>query len=316
MNSTTAPATEARQRLYIAWTLLFVLAFIWGSSFSLIKIGLSVFTPVQVASLRVLSAGSVMMWVALPAFRHIPRKKWLYAFLSGMLGVFIPAFLFAYAQTKLNSAVAGILNALTPIFTLLIAVAFFQQKAHTMKWIGMALGFIGSVLLTLASGTNGKFELTIYPFLIILATVCYGLNGNMAKAVMQGISPIYLTSMSLTFLLPFALVVLLNSGLPAQWNLPASTKMVYASWFGITLEARWFALGCLVFLGMSSTALAMLIFNKLMQMTSAIFASAVTYLIPLVAMGWAMLDGIYLTGTQLLCMLLIIGGVYLANRKS
>ena len=171
-------------RIYIAWLLLLLLALVWGSSFTLIKVGLKIFHPVQVASIRVLSAATILSLVAIPAFLKIPLRKWSLAFFSGLLGVFIPAFLFAYAQTKLNPAITGILNALTPIFTLLIAVLFFQQKAQTIKWIGMGIGFLGSVLLTLASGTNGKFELTIYPFLILLATICYAWNGNLAKAYM------------------------------------------------------------------------------------------------------------------------------------
>jgi drug/metabolite transporter (DMT)-like permease len=236
-------------------------------------------------------------------------------FISGMLGVFIPAFLFAYAQTKLNPAVTGILNALTPIFTLLIAVLFFQQKAVYMKWVGMAVGFVGSVLLTLSSSEKGGFELTIYPFLIILATICYGLNANLSKKFMQGISPIYLTAMSQSFIAVLALVVALNSSLSEQWNTEVASKVVQAGWLGVNMELRWYSLLCLVFLGISSTAVAMILFNKLMAITSVIFASSVTYLIPLVAMAWAMLDGIYLTYLQGACMLLIIGGVYIANKS-
>ncbi len=279
----------------------------------LMGIGLKVFTPIQVASLRILFAGLALVGVALPAFSRIPRAKWGLIFASGMLGVFIPAFLFAYALTHMNMAVAGILNAMTPLFTLLIAVLFFEQKASTYKWIGMAVGFAGSVILTLASNRDGKFEWSIYPILVLVATICYALNGNLSKTFLQGIAPIYLTALSQFWITLLAIIVLWNSGIVEQWHLPASAKPMTLTWVGITGEARWVALGSMVFLGISSTAIAMVIFNKLMQMTSIIFASTVTYLIPLVAIGWEVAGGGTITVIQCFCMALIVGGVYITN---
>ncbi len=316
MSVTEAHSITPPTAVYKAWGLLILLALIWGSSFALIKQSLTVFHPMQVASIRVLAASSVLLVIAFFAFAKISRKKWGLAFISGLLGVFIPSFLFPYAQTKLSPAVTGILNALTPIFTLLIAVLFFQQKAQPIKWLGMLIGFFGSALLTLASSGSGKFEFTWYPLLIMLATICYALNGNISKTYMQGISSVYLTAMSQAFIAPFSLVVLLNSNIGAQWNAPEASKIIEISWLaGTQLEARWFALICIVGLGIFGTAIAMIIFNKLVQIASVIFASAVTYLIPLVALGWEMLDGKFLTSTQMVCMLLIMMGVYLANSK-
>lgn len=299
-----------------AWLLLILLALIWGSSFILMNVGLLVFTPIQVASLRVVSASLALSGIALPAFWRVPREKWFLTFISGMLGVFIPAFLFAYALTNLNMAVVGILNALTPLFTLLIAVLFFQQKAYLNQWLGMGIGFVSSAILAVLSGKNGTFELSIYPFLIFLATICYALNGNLSKTFMQGISPIYLTAMSQAWIGVLAVIVLMNSGISEQWNLPAASQIIHIKWLGVSGEARWISLLSLVFLGISSTAIAMVIFNKLMQITSVMFASTVTYLIPLVATGWSIIGNEVITWTQCVCMLLIIGGVYITNNTT
>lgn len=297
-----------------SWVLLIVLALIWGSSFLLMGIGLKVFTPLQVASIRIVSASIALAGIALPAFWHIKREKWFLAFLSGILGVFIPAFLFAYALTNLNMAVTGILNAMTPLFTVLIGVIFFTQKVGNNTWVGMMIGFIGSVILTVTS-RKGGFEVSIYPFLVLIATICYALNGNLSKSFMQDIPPLYLTAMSQAWIGILAIPVLLNSGLSEQWNAPMAFETIELKWLGISGQARWISLGSLIFLGISSTAIAMVIFNKLMQMTSIIFASTVTYLIPIVAMGWEIASGGYITLLQSFCMLLIIGGVYITNNS-
>jgi drug/metabolite transporter (DMT)-like permease len=300
-SSHSSPLTFLKRNPKIfAWLLLIVLAIIWGTSFILIKRGLLVYSPVQVAAVRVLSAWSLLVGFAFRAFKHIPRKKWFLILISGNLGIFLPSFLFSYAQTNLSSSVSGVLNALTPVFTLIIGVIFFSQKTRAIQLLGFGLAFIGSASLAMLSSPDGTIQFNYYALPIILATVFYGTNTNLTKTYLTGINPLQLTAMALTFIAPFALVILLFSDI--QTNFAAKPNSLSA-------------LLSIMALGMSSTAIAMVLFNYLIQFTSAVFASSVTYLIPLVAIFWGMVDGELLTMNQIICMIGIMIGVYLANQR-
>jgi drug/metabolite transporter (DMT)-like permease len=193
------------------------------------------------------------------------------------------------------------LNALTPLFTLLIGILFFAQRTTWGKGLGFFLGLLGSIGITLISSPSGKLEFNSYTLLVLTASLFYGINGNMTKHYLAGIKPLALTSLSLTLVAPFALGVLLLSDIQTNYQ---------------QHDNSFWALLSLIALGMSSTAIAMILFNYLIQMTSAVFASSVTYLIPLVAIGWGLWDGEMLTWLHLACMATIVGGVYLANRQA
>ncbi|MCU0447580.1 MAG: DMT family transporter [Microscillaceae bacterium] len=300
MNQTLEPQTakQASKTLTISWLLLIFLALIWGSSFILVKKGLLAFSPMQVASIRTTAGFLALLGLAIPHLRQIPRDKWVYLWLSGMLGVFLPAFLFAYAQTSLSSSLAGVFNALTPLFTLVAGVLFFQQKSSKYKLLGVILGLLGSVGLSFLSSKQGMGQFNASVLLIVLATMMYGVNVNLVKKHLQGLKPLQVSAMSLVAIAPFALL--------GFWFTDVIGTLGQDS-------AAWVSLGYLVMLGVFSTAIATVFFNYLLQIATPVFASSVTYLIPIVAIMWGVLDGEQLLAAHFICFLGILGGIGLVN---
>lgn len=285
----------------VAWGILIILSLVWGTSFILIKRGLEVFSPGEVGAIRILSACLFLVPVSIPRVRKLSSRDIKLLFLIGMVGTFGPAFFFAIGQTRLASGITGVLNGLTPIFTLIIGALFFQQKFTKGNYLGIVLAFIGTVIL-LTAGSGGEVsEFNFYALFIVLATVCYGTNLNVIKTYLAHISPLVITSVSILLVGPLAGIYLLT-----------------ATDFSVTLateEGAFKALGYISLLGVMSTALALILFNKLVQMTTPIFSSTVTYLIPIVALTWGILDGEVLITGQIIGVAAIILGVFINNRR-
>lgn len=285
---------------WVSWLLLLALALIWGSSFILMKKGLTVFSPVQLAAIRVSSAFSIL---CLPAFYHLRRLRhvpWAILFLSGLLGVFIPAFLFGYAQTHVSSSTAGILNALTPVFTFIAGLFILKsQAASPYKLAGVIVGLLGSVFLLL-SRSGGRLSIDLYALPIVVATLCYGINGNLIKRYLHHMKPLHVSTLSLLCIAPFALVLFWVTGVPGMLQTGDSHT--------------WQAFFYLFLLGTMSTAIALILFNTLIQQASPVFASSVTYLIPIVALFWGIVDGESIGWMHLVGMCSIVGGVVLIHR--
>lgn len=282
------------------WLKLLLLALVWGSSFMLIKKGLLIYTPTEVAALRLASAAAALAPFALWRLRRVKGKQWLVLLSVGMTGSLLPAFLFAFAQTQLDSGITGALNALTPLFTLIIGALVFHQWVSRRTMVGLAIGFIGTLILVLVQG-NGEVALNAYAFFIVLATICYGLNLNFIKNYLPDLSPITITGVSLLMVLPVAILYLTG---------PADVAAKLAA-----SEQAWWSLLAVVTLGVVGTALALILFNHLVQIASAIFASSVTYLIPIVAVTLGVLDGELISLYQVGGMVLILLGVWSANRQ-
>ncbi len=282
----------------LAWVLLTLLAIIWGSSFILIKKGLLGLTPQEVGSFRIVAAALVLFPSAVVRIKTVPKNKLVYFIGAGFLGSLIPAFLFAVAQTQLESAITGVLNGLVPIFTILIALVLFKQKQEPKVYVGVAIGFIGTVILITANGSSFT-GINKYALLVILASLCYASNLNLIKQKLNNIHPVTVTSLSLILVGPLAMVYLF--GFTDFWN-----KLFEVEG---TLEASLH----IAVLGVLGTALALIIFNKILQMTDALFASSVTYIIPVVAIGWGLLDGESLYLIQYIGMAAVGVGVYIAN---
>ena len=283
------------------WFLFTALALIWGSSFILMKAGMEALSAYQVAAIRMLSGGLILLPLALKSFREIPREKIRLVVLSGFLGSFFPAFFFCIAETKIDSSLAGILNALTPMFTISIGALFFQLQINAAKIAGVLLGFIGLCLLFLV---RGKLELSYlsYSSLVILATLCYGINVNMVARHLKGIGSVSIASFAFACLIPPSLAVLWKTGYFEIDMLPD--------------KGTWrMATGSAVVLGVMGTALASIIFYMLVKRAGTLFASLVTYGIPFVAIGWGLLFGESITLAQVGCLLVILAGVYLVNRN-
>jgi drug/metabolite transporter (DMT)-like permease len=283
------------------WFLFAGLALIWGSSFILMKAGMEALSAYQVAAIRMLSGGLILLPMALKSFRQIPREKIGLVVLSGFLGSFFPAFFFCIAETKIDSSLAGILNALTPMFTISIGALFFQLKINAAKVAGVLLGFAGLCLLFIV---RGKLDLSYlsYSSLVIAATLCYGINVNMVARHLTGIGSVSIASFALACLIPPSLIVLWKTGYFEMDSQPDS-----GTWWMSTFSA--------VVLGVMGTALASIIFYMLVKRAGTLFASLVTYGIPFVAIGWGLLFGESITLAQVGCLLIILAGVYLVNRN-
>ncbi|WKN32794.1 DMT family transporter [Porifericola rhodea] len=295
--ATTKPNTQTTP--WLPWLILGALALVWGSSFILIKKGLTAFSAGEVGALRIVSAAAFLLPVSLPKAFRLSRRQLLILLVIGFVGSFIPAFLFATAQTSISSSLTGILNALTPLCTLLLGAAFFGQPITAKNGLGLGIGFIGSIILILG-GTGGALgEINLYALLVVGATICYGLNLNIIKNYTPELHPVVITSVSLLIVGPLAVGYL--------FSYTEFSTHVQAS------EAFW-PLMALIALGVIGTALALIFFNKLVQMQTAVFASSVTYIIPIVAVVWGVLDGESLSVFHFLGMAAILCGVYVANR--
>jgi drug/metabolite transporter (DMT)-like permease len=188
------------QQKWTKWLVFALLSLVWGSSFVLMKEGLRSFSPYQVASLRMLFAGLVLLPFAIKALPQIPRDKMGFVILSGVVGNFIPAYLFCIAETQIDSALAGILNSLTPLFTILVGISFFKVQTNVTKMIGVVIGFIGLCFL-FAAGKNMSLHNMGYAGLVLIATLFYGINVNMVGRYLQHIGALNIASVAFAFLI-------------------------------------------------------------------------------------------------------------------
>jgi len=286
---------------WLSWLLLVILAVIWGSSFILIKKGLESFSPLQVGSIRIAFAFIVMLPFAIKSLNTTFKFYWKKIVVIGFFSNLFPAVLFATAETGISSSLAGILNALTPIMTLLAGIFFFNTKLKILQLLGLLIGFVGSFALSFINNSGGIGEFNYYALFVVLATMMYGFSGNFIKKYLTGIHPVTLTALAMFSVGPLAMIILFSSD--------------FTSRLFIKNDA-WISLGYLFLLGAIGTALALVLFNRLIQRTTAVFASSVTYLIPIMAVIWGILDGEGFFTLHLMGMGLIIIGVYLVNRKS
>ena len=282
-----------------AWILLFILASLWGSSFILIKRGLVGLTPGEVGAFRMVSASIFLLPVAFRRLNRVVKEQWKFLAIVGFFGSLIPGFLFAFAQVKVDSGIVGVVNALTPIFTILIGIAIYHQKHPLSIYLGVLVGFIGTTALVLAGAENG-IGFNSYILYVVLATVCYGANVNIIKYHLNKLQALTVTAISLLIAGPIALVYLLG----------------FTDFFSKVISSPevQIAAGYTALLGVLSTAIALSLFNKILQITDPIFASSVTYLIPIVAIIWGVLDNEVLLPLHYVGIATIILGVYITNR--
>lgn len=292
------------QSRYLPWFLYLYLIFAWGSSFFLIKQGLTAFTPFQIAGLRILIAGLVMLPFIVGRAKEVKAHEWRYILLVGLIGNAIPAFLFPYAETVLNSATAGILNTLSPLFVLLLGIMFFGLQPNLSQRLGMLVGFVGAIVLILGSGQEIDFwSNAFYSFLVVIATIGYGLSTNIMKRYLNTTPSLLATGYALfAMAIPYSIYLVGFSGIGEVFREAGDTV--------------WIAFGSVAILAALGTALALVCFYRLVQITGPIFSSSVTYVIPIVALMWGLLDGETIYPTQYVGVALILGGVLLTNRKA
>jgi drug/metabolite transporter (DMT)-like permease len=298
------PVVIPEKRPVLAWMLLCLLALVWGSSFILIKRSLVAFPPEQVAGGRLVFA--LLFFSPFLArqsqqadVRVAVRHRWVALLASGVIGFVIPAFLFAEAGAHLSSSLSGALNSLSPLFTLILGAIFFGQTLKVRQVVGILLGLAGSLLLVFFSAT-GSFDVNGYAFLVVLATVCYGLNTNLVGRFISHLPAL----VSSAWLFAFAGSIALLTLVPTDFF----TRVVAP-------ENR-FPLAALVILGVLGSGLMSIFFNRVMQLASPLFAASVTYLIPIVALLWGVLDGETVYGVQFAGMGICLVGIWLINKSS
>ncbi|MBS1647793.1 MAG: DMT family transporter [Bacteroidetes bacterium] len=285
---------------YTKWFILFALALVWGSSFILMKRGLESFSSVQVASLRI-SLAALFLLPVLIKYRKINLKKYGLGFLlAGVFGNLIPAFLFTKAETGISSSLAGMLNALTPLFTVVVARLFFKGKTSTMQIVGVLTAFIGALFLLSGDKNASGTDNLLYAFYVILATICYAISVNSIKHFLDDVNSVAASAWYFALTGPIALFILFNTDfLEVMQRNPNALN----------------SLGYVAILGIIGSALSVIFFNYLIKVSGAVFASSSTYLIPIVAIFWGFFDGEVITIIQIAAIFVILGGVWLINKK-
>lgn len=283
------------------WITLLFLSFIWGSSFILMKKGLRSYSHDQVAAFRIFISFLAFLPFGIKYWKKVSKKNVISLIVVGFIGSTIPAFLFTKAQTQVDSGLAGILNSATPLFTLIIGLVFYKSTAKLINAIGIFLGLTGALGLIFYSSNGGNiFEnINYYGLFIVVATICYGINVNHVKYIIKGLSGLELTSLAFMFVGPFAGIYLLFT----DFSYAISTNDYALNLFYIAI------------LAVIGTVLALVIFNTLIQHTSALFGASVTYIIPVFAIMWGLFDGEKLTAFQFIWIGLIFVGVYLVNKR-
>ena len=280
------------------YLILIFLAIIWGSSFILMKRGLEVYSYTQVAALRLFIAFLSLLPFIFRAFKKVAKKHWGPIIITAFLGNGIPAFLFTKAQTHLDSSFVGILNSLTPLFTLLLAIYFFKSRPTKTNILGIIIGLTGAFMLS-SSNLDGVFAINFYTILVVLATLFYAISVNVIRKYLADLDAISISALAFLFIGPASGIYVFSSDFMPFLNTDR----------GIS------ALLYIAILAVIGTSLAVVIFNKLIKDSSAIFASSVTYLIPIVAIFWGVLDGENILFWHIFGTAIILCGVYLVNKK-
>ena len=283
----------------LKWVYLVVLALVWGSSFILIKKGLIGLTALQLGSLRILFAAVFLVLIGFRSLSKIPRFKWKYIALTSLFGTFIPAYLFAIAQTQIDSSVSSILNSLTPLNTLILGALVFGLQFKRNQIFGILIGLAGSVLLILNGAIHHPEQNYYYAILVLIASICYAVNVNLIKKYLHDLSPLSITTGNFMVLFIPAFIVLFFSGF---FEVVQDVKVQESVLF-------------IMVLGVVGTGIANILFFKLIQISSPVFATSVTYLIPVVAFCWGLLDNEMLTAVQFFGAFIILIGVYLSAKK-
>jgi drug/metabolite transporter (DMT)-like permease len=283
----------------LKWVYLTFLALVWGSSFILIKRGLIGLSALQVGSLRIIFAALFLLLIGFRSLPKIPKYKWKYIAMTSMFGTFVPAFLFALAQTEIDSSVTSILNSLTPLNTLVLGSLVFGISFQKRQLWGVFIGLAGSLLLVFNGAMNHPDQNYYYAILVIIASICYAINVNLIKRFLSDLSPLSITTGN------FAILIL-----------PASLILFFTGFSEVIhRESVQHAVLFIVVLGVVGTGIANILFFKLIQISSPVFATSVTYLIPVVAFFWGLLDNEMLTPVQFLGAFIILIGVYLSAKK-
>lgn len=281
------------------WAAMLFMAFVWGASFILMKRGLDALSYVQVAALRIFFSFLILLPISVKNLKLLNLKNFWPLLGCGLLGNFFPAFLFTLSETQISSSLAGILNGLTPFFTVIAGLVFFKHKPNIFQSIGVLIGFIGASILI----TNGNFSsfghVNLYALLVVLATMMYGINSNIIRFKLSELTGVQITSLIFFLIGIPAGIILISTDIGTAMRHPAFATSVMAT----------------IVLATFGSVITLFVFNNLIHHTSAIFASSVTYIIPFFALLWGILDGDQIGSLQIVSLVIILIGVYLSSLR-
>ena len=282
------------------WVYLIILSIVWGSSFILMKKALLGVTPIQLGALRMIFTAIFLLSVAFPSIKKIQKKHWKYISYTALAGTFIPGFLFAFAITSIDSSIVSILNSFTPFNTLIFGAIIFGFAFKKAQLYGILIGLVGTLILILKGADLNPNQNYWYALLIIIASIGYAFNANMIKKYLYDLDALAITTGNFLLLILPAIIVLASTGFFSDF--------VYD-------KTGMESLGYLAILSVVGTGIAKTIYNKLVHISSPVFSSSVTYIIPIVAIFWGILDGEKLSLIQFIGGVIILLGVYLVNKK-
>jgi drug/metabolite transporter (DMT)-like permease len=283
----------------LKWVYLLVLSLVWGSSFILIKKGLVGLNAYQLGSLRIIFAAIFLLLIGFKSLIKIPRHQWKYIALTSLFGTFVPAYLFAIAETQIDSSITAILNSLTPLNTLILGASFFGITFRRSQIWGVVIGLLGCLILVFNGAVNHPEQNYYYAVLVLIASICYAVNVNLIKRYLSDLTSLSITTGNFLILL-----------------FPALGILFFTDFFDVVhVEEVQYSLWFILILGVIGTGIANVIFFKLIQISSPVFATSVTYLIPIVAIFWGLMDNETLTFVQCIGAFIILIGVYLSAKK-
>jgi drug/metabolite transporter (DMT)-like permease len=286
----------------LKWLFLVVLSIVWGSSFILIKKGLIGLTAYQLGSLRIIFTAIFLFIIGFRSLRQIKKEHYKPIIVSAFLGTFFPVYFFALAETEIDSAIASILNSLTPLNTLIFGYFFFKMSFHKKQFFGIIIGLLGTLLLIISGANLNPNQNYVFSVFVVLASICYAFNVNIIKQYLQNLNAMSIATGNFAVITIPALIVLIWTGFFNKDTL--TSPIVHESMLYIVL------------LSIVGTGIAKVCFNRLVQVSSPIFSSSVTYTIPIVALVWGLLDGEKMNVIQLAATGIILVGVFFANRKA
>ncbi|MDR2906504.1 MAG: DMT family transporter [Bacteroidales bacterium] len=281
------------------WLAILFLAFVWGASFILMKKGLYAFDYMQVGAMRMLFSFLILLPISIKNLRFVTKQNIGFIIVSGLLGNFIPAFLFTFAETEITSSLAGILNGLSPFFVLIIGVCFFKNRPTVWQYIGIFVGFLGALWLVSNGDLTALRSINVYVLLIVLATLMYGVNSNIIKFKLPDLNGVQITSLVFFFVGPLAIPILGFSDLRTPVLSPDFWQSLIATFT----------------LALFGSVITLLIYNNLIQRAGPIFASSSTYIVPFFALLWGLFDGELIETIHLYSLLIILVGVYLSSLR-
>ncbi|MFY9241558.1 MAG: DMT family transporter [Polaribacter sp.] len=282
------------------WLYLILLSLVWGSSFILMKKALIGLTPIQLGALRILIAGFFLLLIGFKSLKKIQKKHYKHILSTAILGTFLPVFLFAYAVKGIDSSITSILNSLTPFNTFIVGVLAFGFTFKRQQFIGIFIGLLGTLLLILKGADLNPNQNYWFAILVVFASIGYAFNVNIVKKHLSDLSALSIVAGN------FLLMVI-----------PAAIVLSFTGFFETfeATETKLTAIGYITILAVFGTGIAKIFYNKLVHMASPVFASSVTYLIPIVAIFWGVLDGEKISILQFFAGIIILLGVYLVNKK-